>query len=149
MYFEIISLGKRWGSSFEDTWIPFTQGSFVPRLVEIGSVVLEKKGFFNFVNVIRYFVIISPWKTAGPFIWTNLNHLHPNMLCAKFIWNWPNGSREEDENLKSLRQQQQRQQRWWQWRRRTTDKFWLEKLIWAFGSGELKINYKALIWYEM
>ena len=31
------------GSSFEQTWIPFTQGCFVPKLVEIGSVVLEKK----------------------------------------------------------------------------------------------------------
>ena len=30
------------GPSFEQTWIPFTQGSFVPSLVEIGPVVLEK-----------------------------------------------------------------------------------------------------------
>ena len=28
---------------FEQTWIPFTQGCIVPSLVEIGSVVLEKK----------------------------------------------------------------------------------------------------------
>ena len=25
----------------------------------------------------HYFVIISPWKRAGPFIWTNLNPLNP------------------------------------------------------------------------
>ena len=31
------------GPSFEQTWIPFTQGYFVPSLVEIGPVVLEKK----------------------------------------------------------------------------------------------------------
>ena len=31
------------GSSFEQTWIPFTQGCFVPRLVEICPVVLEKE----------------------------------------------------------------------------------------------------------
>ena len=31
------------GSSFEQTWIPFTQGCFVPSLVEIGPVVLKKK----------------------------------------------------------------------------------------------------------
>ena len=42
-----------------------------------------------------YFVIISPWKRAGPFIWTNWNPLHPRMLCAKFSWNWPSGSGEE------------------------------------------------------
>ena len=32
------------------------------------------------------------------------------MLCAKFDWNWPGGSREEDKNVKSLRQQQRQQQ---------------------------------------
>ena len=31
------------GPSFEQTWIPFTQGCFVPSLVVIGPVVLEKK----------------------------------------------------------------------------------------------------------
>ena len=40
----------------------------------------------------RYFVIISPWKRAGPFIWINLNPLHPRMLCAKFVWKWLSGS---------------------------------------------------------
>ena len=29
-----------------------------------------------------------------PFIWINLNLLHPRMLCAKFGWNWPSGSGE-------------------------------------------------------
>ena len=31
--------------AFEQTWIPFTQGCFVPNLVEIGQAVLEKKIF--------------------------------------------------------------------------------------------------------
>ena len=84
----------------------------------------------------RYFVIISPWIRAGPFIWTNWYPLHPRMLCVKFGWNWLSGSGEEDENVKSLRQR--RRQRRQQQRRRTTDKFWSEKLTWAFGSGELK-----------
>ena len=44
-YFVIISPWKRAGPSFEQTWIPFTQGCFVPSLVEIGSVVLQKKIF--------------------------------------------------------------------------------------------------------
>ena len=65
------------------------------------------------------------------FIWTNLNPLHPRVLCTKFGWNWPSGSGEEDEDVKSSRQ-----------RRRTMDKFWSEKLTWAFGSGELKIGWK-------
>ena len=73
-----------------------------------------------------------PWKRAGPFIWRNLNPLHPKIYCDMFGWNWPSGSGEEDENVKNLQQRQQRR------RRRTTDKFWSEKLTWAFGSGELK-----------
>ena len=76
-----------------------------------------------------YFVIISPWKRVGPFIWTNLYPLHARMRCAKFGWNCPSGSGEEDENVKSLRKQR---------RQRKTDKFGSEKYTWAFGSGELK-----------
>ena len=55
----------------------------------------------------RYFLIISPWKRAGPFICTNLNPLHPRMHWTKFGWNWPSGSGEGDENVKSLQQRQQ------------------------------------------
>ena len=84
------------GSSFEQAWIPFTQGCLVSRLVEIDSVVLEKK-IFKFIQCIfPICVIISPWKRAGPFIWTNLNPLQLRMLCAKFGWNWPCGFVEED-----------------------------------------------------
>ena len=36
-------LGKGHDSYFEESWIPFTQGDFVLCLVEIDSVVLEKK----------------------------------------------------------------------------------------------------------
>ena len=42
-YFVIISPWKGRGPTFEETWIPSTQGCFVPSLVEIGPVVLEKK----------------------------------------------------------------------------------------------------------
>ena len=52
--------------------------------------------FLNSVNDLLLFVIISPWKRTGPFIWTNLNPFHLRMLCAKFGWNWPGDSGEED-----------------------------------------------------
>ena len=81
----------------------------------------------------HYFAIIAPWKRAGPFIWTNLNPLHPSMLCAKFGWNWPSGSGEEDENVKSLQTDGRTD-------RETTDDRWSEKLTWAFSSGELKTD---------
>ena len=41
----------------------------------------------------HYFVIISFLKTVWPFISRKLNPHHPRMLCAKFIWNWPSGSK--------------------------------------------------------
>ena len=44
--FIISQLSPLWeerGPSFEQMWIPFTQGYFVPSLFEIGPVVLEKK----------------------------------------------------------------------------------------------------------
>ena len=151
-----------------------TSWGFLLSLVEIGQVVLRRTLFFISSMCFRFFVIIFPWKRAGPFIWTNLNFLHPRMrcakfgwnrpngswkenfgissmyfryfvvisawkrarprpfiwtnlnplhprrLCVKFGWNWSSGSGEEDENVKSLRQQRRRRLR----RRRTTDKFW-------------------------
>ena len=124
-------LGKWRGTSFEQTWIRFTQEWFVQSLVEISSVTMEE--IFKFSQCIfaililspfrkvrnlhlnklesllpkddslmyfRFYVIISIWKRAEPFIWTNVNPLHPRMPCVKFGWNWLSGSREEDENVK-------------------------------------------------
>ena len=82
----------------------------------------------------HYFIIISPWKGAGPFILTNLNPLHPGILCAKFGWNWPSGSGEVDENVKSLQTDGRTDGRT---DRQTTDDRRSEKLSWAFSSGEL------------
>ena len=54
----------------------------------------REEDFKNSSMYFRYFLIISPWKKVEPFIWTNLNPLHPRMLCAKFGWNWSSGSGE-------------------------------------------------------
>ena len=74
------------------TWIYFIQGCLVPCLVEIGSVVREKKIFKFRQYIFDYFpsyVIISPCKRTWSFIWTNMKPLHPKMLCTKLGWNWP------------------------------------------------------------
>ena len=105
-----------------------------------GSV---EEDFLNLSIYLSNFVIISPWKRTCPFICTNLNPLHPRMLCVKFGWNWLSASGEEDENVKSLRRGQWQRPQQQKQRQQTTDKIWSEKLTWALGSGELKI---ILLW---
>ena len=56
-----LTLGKERGPSFEQIWIRFTQGCFVPSFVEIGSVVLEKK-VFKFHQCISLFCNYLPLK---------------------------------------------------------------------------------------
>ena len=60
----LTSVRKKRDPLFEQTLIPFTKRYFVPKLIEIDTVVLEK----NFVNVFRYFVLIFPWKWTHDFI---------------------------------------------------------------------------------
>ena len=84
--FIISQLSPLWeghGPSIKQTWIPFTKEYFVPSLVEIGPVVQEKKIFKScqFIFIISH---LSIFGRAWPFIWTNLNPLHPGILCAKF-----------------------------------------------------------------
>ena len=70
MYFRVFllssPLGKTYKPSFGQTWIPFTQGCFVPSLVEIGPMVLKKKIFLISSMHFRYFVIIPLGKWRGP-----------------------------------------------------------------------------------
>ena len=121
-YFVIISPWKRTGPFIWTNLGPLYPRMLCDKFAWIGPVVLEKIFFEIRQCIFAISVVISPWKKAGPFIWTNLNPLHPRMLCAKFGWNWLSGSREEDKNVKSLWQHQQRRQQRRQ--RRTTDKFW-------------------------
>ena len=55
-----------------------------------------RRRFFKYVNVFSQFHNYLPFKRVEPFIWTNLNPLHPKMICAKFGWKWTSGSGEED-----------------------------------------------------
>ena len=93
--------------------------------------------FYMTTMYFSFFIIISPWKRVVPFIWSNLNPLHARMPCAKFGWNWPSGSGEEDENVKVYRRTDKRTDR-------QTDEAQkvIKKLTWAFSSGELKIKNK-------
>ena len=92
----IISLWELNGSSFEQTWIPFTQRCNVAGLVEIGPVVLEKK-IFLMCQCIFAILLLSPFgKGRGPSFEQTWIPFIPRMLYAKFGWNWSSGSRGED-----------------------------------------------------
>ena len=95
-----------------------------------------------------YFVIISPWKRAGPFIWTNLNPLHPRMLCAKFCWNWPSSSGEEDENVKSLQTDRQTDRRQTDDGRQVIRKAHLSfQLRWAKNTAFMLSSFLCFLYY--
>ena len=64
LYVFIILCKSAWPFNKKETWILFTQGYFVPRLVEIDPVVLENK-ILKFCQCI--FAIWYTW----PFIWIN------------------------------------------------------------------------------
>ena len=61
-----LSLWEWNGSSFEQTWIPFTQECFVPSLVGICTVVLEEKFFLISSMYFHYFIItVESFKFVG------------------------------------------------------------------------------------
>ena len=57
--------------SFEQSWIPFTQGCFVSSLVEIGSVVLEKNIFF-YLSEDQFFKLLSSLFSSLKFCIVNI-----------------------------------------------------------------------------
>ena len=86
-------LGEGHDPSFEQTWIPFKQGCFVPRLVQIVPVVLEKKIFKFLQCIFSLFRNYLPVEKAGAL---HLNKLESpstkNALCQVWLklaqWFW-------------------------------------------------------------
>ena len=124
------------GSLFEETWIPFTQGCFVPRLLKFGPVLLEKKIFFNFINVFSLFCNYLPSEKGEALHLNKLESPSPrDTLCQ--VWlklaQWFSRRRWKCEKFTD------KQSDGWT-DGQTTDHRWSEKLTWAFSSGELKTN---------
>ena len=94
-YFVIISLWKRAGSFIWTNLNPLHPRMLCAKFVWNSASVSGEDDFLISPMCFRCFVIISPWKKAVPFIWTNMIPLHPRMLCAEFGWNWPSGTGEE------------------------------------------------------
>ena len=70
------------------------QECFVPSLVEIGPVALEKI-FKCRQCTFAVSLSISPLKRSKLYIWTNLISVHSRMI-HKSIWNWSTGSGADD-----------------------------------------------------
>ena len=56
--------------------------------IEIGPVVLKRRIFkiSSTYMYFRYFLIISPWKRVGPYIWTNLNSVQVWLKLTQLFW---------------------------------------------------------------
>lgn len=112
-------LGWGWGLWFEQIWIYIYSGCLHPDLDFL----------FTFVCKNSLKTVAPPYRQWSPFdklkstltvdtsiarfcfsgqIRLNLISNHLIMLCAKFSWNRPSCSREEDGNVKTLLQQQRR-----------------------------------------
>ena len=102
--FVIIPFGKSCGPSFEKTWIPLTHGCFVPSMVEIGPMILEKVFLSSSLYCHSFvFCYYLPLENGVVLHLNKLKSLHSMMLCTTFDWNEPSGSGEVEKNVKSLR----------------------------------------------
>ena len=87
----IISFWELNGPLFLKTRVPIIQGCFLPSLVEIGPVVLEKIFFKILFMYFLLFGYYSPLQRGTTWIIIPFT-LYQRLLCAKFGWKWPSGS---------------------------------------------------------
>ena len=74
------------------SWIHFSKGCFVSRLIKIGLAQWFWRRFFLTHQYIFIILLLNLWKYLWPFFRKNLNSLYQTMLRSKFAWNWPSGS---------------------------------------------------------
>ena len=108
----------------------------MPSLVKISQVVLKK--IFKFRQCIFAIWLLSPLgKRWVPLVEQTWVFIIKNALCQVWLklakWFWRRRFFNFVNEFSLFRNYRRRQ-------RRTTDKFWLEKITQAFGSGELKIR---------
>ena len=120
--------------------LPSPKDALCQLWLKLAQWILRRR-FLKFVIVFLLFRYYFSLEKDGPFIWKNLKPQHPRMLCAKFGYNWPCGSWEEDENVKSLQTDGQTDGR-------TTDNRRSEKFTWAFSFGVLKRNSEIITEYS-
>jgi hypothetical protein len=93
--FAFLWLSPRWrgpGPLFQQLRIPFTQGWFIPSLIEIGLLVLEKIFFSILTHVNMVIPIVASSDPRGPWyeqfwIYTISESFHTNMTYSGY-WFW-------------------------------------------------------------
>jgi hypothetical protein len=70
------------GPLFEQFRIPFTQGWFMPSLIEIGLLILER--FLKIFSVFLLFCDYLPLEKGNPLHLNNLESPSPRTICIKF-----------------------------------------------------------------
>jgi hypothetical protein len=100
-YLWLSCLWRRSRPLFVQFKIPFTQGSFVPSLIEIGLLVLEIFLSIQTHNIMNmFFPIVAPPDPLGTMVWTNMN-LQVRKLSCKYDWFWLSCSWKEDFQMTS------------------------------------------------
>ena len=99
--FLIISPSKKWGLHLYKLESTLPKDASWQVWLKLAQWFWRRR-FLNFVNIFLLFCYYLPLGKGIVLCWTNLNPLHPRMLCTKFDLNWHSGSGEEEENVKSL-----------------------------------------------
>jgi hypothetical protein len=81
-FLKLSPLWRRPSPLFEQFRIPFTQGWFVPSLIEIGLLILENKIFKNFLCTFTL-LLLSPLGEGQSHSFDQFRIPSPRMICAK------------------------------------------------------------------
>ena len=88
-------------SLFGKPWVSMTKDALCQVWLKLATW-FRRRRLLNFINVFSLFRNYLPMENSMVFICTNLNPLHPRMLCAMFGWNWLSGSGEEEYLIYSM-----------------------------------------------
>ena len=108
MYFHNFVINSPWERAGPFIWTNLNSLHQRMLCAKFGWNWLSGSGEEDFLISSMFFFAISyicnylPLEKSGALHLNKLESLFPRMLCAKFGWNWPSGSREEDFLISSM-----------------------------------------------
>ena len=88
-----VAIVSPWKLARPVLWTNLNTPCFLPSLIEIGSLVLDKK-ILNVVNVFSQFRYYFTLVKDASLDLNKLESSSSNDACNKILFNWPSGSRE-------------------------------------------------------